>query len=778
MRTWMLAFALGICLGLGIPALPDFSMLWVVAASLLLSIFACKRFPLTTAYLLGLSLCLFHLQNLQGKLLPKTLEQEDIWIKGRVVELPQHGPRSTRLRFHTRQLCTAESLDECQWQDWRRKLQLNDYEGMNLRPGQSWQLQVRLKQPHGFANPGTFDYEAWLWEQGFNATGYIRRHAGNQLLADANRFGLHQFRWQLRERLLSQSGQQAIPLQQLPLLLALGIGDRYRIHSDEWQLFSLAGINHLVVISGLHIGLVAVLAYYLSGWLWCRSSVLPLYLPAPRFAALVAILAAAVYSGLAGFSLPTQRAWVMVACFMWGRLVLREVRPLDSFCLALGLLLLLNPLAPLTSGFWLSFGAVGLLLGFAVPHRAEQEDDVSHSSLVTYFHSSLRAQYVLLLGLSPLLLLHFQQLSLIAPLVNLVAIPLVGLLVVPLCLLGMCLLFISGTLAGMPLRLADLLLDGLMHWLQLMAGWQPGLLLQAPALHWWGLLITGLAALLLLWRGSGRWRWLALFGVLPFLWTPDFRPDRGELNLYVLDVGQGLALVLVSHQQTWIYDTGPAYSERFDAGSGIILEFLRAHNLGPVDGIIVSHGDSDHAGGLPALLQAFPDTELISGEPGRIGGGSKPCRAGQNQQFDGLQFRFLHPSGPESSGNNASCVIRINVAGQQLLLTGDIEAGVERQLLQYHSDLLAADVVIVPHHGSKSSSTEAFVEAVNPALVINSSGYLNRFGHPHSDVVERYDGVGAGMFNTAESGAVLVRVGSTGDIEVEEYRKTSPKVWR
>lgn len=632
MRSWMIAFSLGIWLATLAPALPSIDALWLITFSVIFTL-CVRRLPLLGAYFLGLSWCLLALQTAHKELLPKELENIDIWVEGRIDGLLQINADTQRFHFRVEAYCANADIDNCAdgWVEWPVLLRLNDYSLLPLNAGQAVLLQVRLKRPHGFANPYSFDYEAWLWQQGIRATGYVKNYAvAHKQRSDTWRSLLARIRSHLHAD-INRAVDKEIPagLTQLPVILALTIGDRYAINDEQWQVFSQTGTTHLMVISGLHIGLIAWLFFRLGRWLWSRSTVLLYLLAAPRVAAITGITGAFVYCAIAGFSLAASRALIMVTLVLLGQWSMHATRPVNSLCLALGVMLFLIPLAPLTAGFWLSFGAVALLLLFALTPSKDGclNDEGTHENISTVLNivntsaAYLRTQWVLLAGLFPLMCVFLGQVSLLAPVVNLLAIPFVGLIVVPLCLFGMALAIISPELAAYPLLWADLLLEGFQQLLQRIVDVLPYSTVALPALPWWGITLLTLSCLLLISPFSWKWRSLAIIGFLPLLLPTSAmgnKPKVGEARFHILDVGQGLTVLIETRHHMLIYDAGPVYSERFNAGSGVILPYMSRARLPAPERIIISHGDSDHAGGLPALIQTFPQSQIVSGEPERL----------------------------------------------------------------------------------------------------------------------------------------------------------------
>lgn len=772
MRARMIAFCLAV-MGCGLlpvlPAVPVFVLFLCAIPCLLLSCYRYTPLALVGAFLLGLSWGvgsgLYRLDNL----LPTALEGHDFWVSGRLSSLPQRNGRGQQFAFHIEQSCFDLLPSDCPAQQSffaHRRILLNYYGAATLAPGQRWQWRVRLNRPHGFANPGSFDYEAWLLMQGYAARGYVRDTPFNVLLPERGGQGITVWRYRLREALLPL-------LQDLPhrgTLLALIMGDREQVSQEHWALFTATGTNHLIVISGLHVGFIAMLCFRLANFLLRLWPALLLRFPAQKGAALAAIAGALAYSLLAGFSLPTQRALIMVTVFMCGRLFAKEWPVSFSYCLALTLVLLSNPLSVLGAGFWLSFGAVGsLLLAFAgrqTLRQARNEEDVAHGlwrdrQWRRRLWQWVRPQGSVFVGMSVPLLVWTQQLSLLAPAANLIAIPVVSLLVVPLALGAAALLPFSEPLAILSLRLADALLELLMLLFRMLAnGHLPGAIWQSGARGPVSVCFALLGSLLFLLPPGWPGRWLSPLFFAPMLWPVQHSLPFGQAQLTVLDVGQGLAIVVRTSTHTLLYDTGPAFSEDFDAGSGIVLPFLRQQGITRLDRIVVSHGDNDHSGGLASVRQLLPVDSVLLSMPLPLPDFAQHCEQGQQWQWDGVRFDMLSPLSAEVyAGNDSSCVLRIQAAEQVALLTGDIERGAEARLLAATPTLLRSHLLIAPHHGSATSSSPGFLEAVAAATVVFSAGYRSQFGHPAPAVVARYGARETRTWNTAISGALTFTLG-------------------
>ena len=779
MRSWTIAFSLGVVLAALLPVLPPLSHLVAgCACALLLHYWPRLRVP--AAVVIGAGwLCLCAANRLQQRW-PEPPFPRDVWVEATVWNLPVSSADSQRLQLRLDKVCLAASVELCrfgQLPDDGRMVLISVYEPLNLQPGQRWRWLLRLRPPHGFANPGGFDYEAWLLQENISATGYLRSHADNQLLAaHSGQQRVQQLRFQLAQILKTPAALATLHYPQL--LQALTIGDGSGISDAEWQLFAETGTTHLLVISGSHVALIVMLLYALGYWLGSRWHRLLLYVPATWPATLLALAGSWVYTGLAGFALPAQRAWLMSAVVLLARLWRRQVLAWHSLALALAVVLAWDPLAILNTGFWLSFVAVSVLL--------VSTTTAVDTSLPWWRRWGLALWHLLLLqarmsiALLPIVLVCFQQTSVVAPLVNLVMIPLLGTLAVPMALAGVVLAWLW-PVGGLPvLRAVDAVVGLCMHLLQWSTSFLPANMLGLPALTTAGLVLLVVAVLISL-LARQRWqRWSAL-ALLPCVFWLLRTPSQHEpLRLQVLDVGQGLAISVSTPHHHLLYDVGPQFSPHFDAGSDVLLPVLRHANLPAPERVIVSHADRDHAGGLPAVLKAFPaarySSSVLALFPPTVN--REWCRAGQHWLWDTVQFSMLHPDAAHYGDNNhGSCVLLIEAAGKRLLLAGDIEQPAEFSLLQRFPEL-HADVLIAPHHGSRTSSTEAFVRQLAPQFVVYSTGYQNRFRHPAPDVRKRYQRLGVLEFNTAEQGAVSFVIAQDGTVASSGERQANRHFWR
>ena len=706
------------------------------------------------------------------------LEGEDLLVTGVVAELPRTGPTGTRFVLETESATrrgVAVQLPQRLSLGWYRSA---DDDGPlsgpseELRAGQRWQMSVRLRQVHGTLNPNGFDLELWAFERGLGASGSVRARpdAPPRKLADAVAHPVER----LRQRLRDAIEQRVADPSAAGVLAALAIGDQAAIDRDGWDLFRITGVAHLMSISGLHVTMFAWLAGGLVGRLWRLHPRLPLLLPAPAAGRWAGFAAAAAYALLAGWGVPAQRTVWMIGTVALLRTA--GVRwPLQAVLLAAAVVVTVaDPWALLQPGFWLSFVAVALLVTSEPAREHAPPVEGLRARFVQTLRAGFRTQLVATIGLAPLSLVFFQQLSLVGFVANLVAIPLVTLLITPLGLLGVLL---------PPLwPLAAWLVQGLSHFLQALAG-LPGATWTAAAAPPWivacGLLGAALAVLPLPWR----LRLLAVPLVLPLLAPPVQRPAEGQFELVAADIGQGTAVLVRTRSHLLLFDTGPAYSIEADAGGRVLLPLLRARGDKALDLLLLSHKDSDHVGGAATLMAGLPVRALASSLPeGHAllsrGVPQRRCVAGEVWAWDGVRFELLHPTDAEfdraSKPNAVSCVLRVQGARTSALLTGDIEAAQEAALLQRAGERLRADVLLVPHHGSRTSSTSGFLAAVQPRVAVVQAAYRSRFGHPAPDVVARYEAQGVQVVRSDRCGAWTLAADGSASCE----RQRRPRYWQ
>lgn len=770
------AFAGGVALLQQQAALPPLPWVYVLPVGAFLTLLASRAegpprvaaawlWPLIAAgagFLLALTWAHVRL----AEALHPTWEGRDVRVTGVVAELPQAGERGVRFGFDVEQ---SEASPAAVPQRLSLTWYLDDdgaHPATRLRPGQRWRLTVRLRKPHGTANPGGFDYEYWLLERGVRATGYVREEPPAQLLAPsvhAPRYWIEGMRHAVRERIrtaLAGSPQAGV-------IAALAIGDQRAIDTGQWALFTRTGVNHLMSISGLHITMIGSLVFVAVLRVWPLLGGLALRVAARKAAAWFGLAAALGYALLSGFAVPAQRTVFMLAVVAIALAQGRPARPLDVLGLALVVVLAIDPWAILAPGFWLSFGAVALILYVSVGQIVRAGP----------LRNWVRVQWAISLGLVPLLLGLFQQVSLVSPIANGIAVPVVSLGVVPLTLLG-TLLPIDA-----PLHVAAWLMDACYAVLAAL-GALPAAVWTQHAPPAWALLAAGAGVLWLLAPRGFPARWVGALAFLPLFLPPAARPGHAHYWVDVLDVGQGLAVVIRTAQHTLLFDAGPAFSSDADSGSRIIVPHLRALGVARLDVLVVSHDDADHTGGLRAVLAALPVGGVLSSLPAadpRLQAVTHVrCQAGAGWEWEGVRFTLLHPAGESYnraglSDNNRSCVLRVASPAGSLLVTADIERDSEKQLLEQATAELKSDVLIVPHHGSSSSSTPAFLRAVDPAISVFTVGYRNRFGHPAADVLARYAEHGGTTYRSDADGAVLLRFEAR--VEAAAWRRVRPRYW-
>ena len=767
MRVFLIACSVGLAAPALLAELPDLRAVLTFNAALILGINltsisrTCgQRVRLIVVGLaLGVSWHLNWAQSQLDKRLPESLEGELLVLEAEVVGLPRQLERGQSITFR---LSTNEHLSP------GTRLRLNHYGELHFRPGQRWRVKVKLKQLHGYRNPGGPDRESRALRQGVVATGYIPEWRGNTLLG-ASKLSLSNMRYKASTSLThALDGSVATGF-----LKALTIGDGSEISQQQQNVITRLGLNHLFVISGLHVGLITLLVFnavLMLGRLGIRSD----RISTPACAAVMAIIAAAGYSALAGWSISTQRAFIMAAALLLPYMLRRRFSTSLRFLGALVLVLVLDPLATTDRGFWLSFIAVGVLIFFTASYKPNTVE--GKASLALHW----LPQWQVFLGLLAPLLLLTHSASLIAPVINLLAIPIIGFLITPLALTGMLAAMTSATLGEWLLGSAAALLSLLFNFLIWLDGTLGSLLQWMPVVsHIYVFAFLAVAIFILLLPRQLKLRYLLMPLMLPLFTTAHWPDQAPNLRLDVLDVGQGLAVLLRTPGHSVLYDTGPAYSAEYDLGQSVVIPTLRALGVNRLDRIIVSHFDSDHSGGLESLMAAFPSADVIAGSGG--GNTHKPCKAGQHWRWESVYFTFLHGPQDENSSstlNDGSCVLLVNSGKHSVLLPGDIGSGVERDLAQRYQSLLKANVLIASHHGSNSSSGYPFLKMSEPDIGIFSAGYGNGFGHPHPEVVQRFEDLDIQALATFDTGMISFELAGSGIVQApESYRCKHRHYW-
>ncbi|MGJ7555735.1 DNA internalization-related competence protein ComEC/Rec2 [Variovorax sp. RB3P1] len=700
----------------------------------------------------------------QGALRPG-LEGRDLQVTGVVAEMPQRNEAGVRFRL---------DVESARWADRTEgtpplvpdRIALGWYaEDLADAPhaGERWRFTVRLKAPHGNRNPHGFDGELWMWEQGLHASGYVRtgaRDAAPALLSTTWLRPVERARESVRDAVFARVPERG----QAGVIAALVTGDQSAIDRAGWDVFRATGVAHLMSISGLHITMFAWLAAHVVGWLWRRSTRLMLRVPAPQAALVGGLLLAALYALFSGWGVPSQRTVWMLATVALLRLTGRRWPWPHVWLLTADVVVAADPCALMQAGFWLSFVAVGVL--FATDAAVPGERRTSASSRLFQF---LREQWVITLAITPLGLLLFQQVSLVGLLANAVAIPWVTLVVTPLAMLGVVVapLWDLGAQA--------------VRWLTLLLQWLAGLpwatvsMAAPPA---WAAAFGVAGGVLLAMRLPWSLRALGVPLLLPVLLWQAPRPANGDFELLAADIGQGNAVLVRTATHSLLYDAGPRYSLDSDAGHRVLVPLLRAHGE-RLDMLVLSHRDSDHTGGATAVLAMQPQAALLSSieatHPLQALRPAQRCEAGQRWAWDGVSFEVLHPFDTDYRGftrpNAVSCVLRISNGRATALLAGDIERLQEAALVARTPDLLHADVLLAPHHGSKTSSSAPFLDAVRPRIALVQAGYRNRFGHPASEVLDRYTQRHVRLVENTRCGAAHWSSARPADVRCERERR-------
>ncbi len=757
-----LALLVGVAAVFALPQFPPPWMVWSAGAlGLLFWLWPRYPWPLLRVFgpaLFGAALGLGAAQLALQQRIPAELEGRDLRVQGRIEGLPQRSPDAVRFDFRVEAgEGDAEVLAG-------RLLRVGWYRSEAApEAGSRWSLQLRLKAPRGVANPGSFDFERHAMQRRLAATGYVREHPDNRELAPAA--GLDALRARLSQQIVEALGGEGPQHADSRFVRALTVADTRGFGERDWETLRATGVSHLMAISGLHVGLIAGLLALCMRGLYRLWPALGLRLPLPQGAALAALCGAAAYAALAGFGLPTVRALMMVAAALLAVLLRRRSSSWQAYALALFVLILSDPLSVLGAGFWLSFIGVAWLL-WCMPADLQQ---------LPGWRRMLGAQLVASLGLLPLTVLFFGQASVAGALANLLAVPWVSLLVVPLALCGAGLMLAGVPALATPLLTAAAWLMDALWWLLTWAAGLPRAQVFLPEPSLLVLVLAGMGLLWLLMPRGTPGRALAALLILPLLFPRLPAPAHGQVELHLLDVGQGLSALVRTQNHALLFDTGPAFGSGLDMGEAAVVPALRSLGLAQLDRVLVSHGDADHAGGTGSVLRAFP-APLQSSDRVRFPT-SAPCMSGERWDWDGVQFELLHP--PEYfpyQRNESSCVLRVQAGSEVVLLTGDIGNLIEQRLLREQPERLRADVVLVPHHGSGSSSSDAFVRATGAAHALIAAGHANRFGHPRPEVVARWEAAGARVWNTAEHGALRLDLGAAG-IEPVARRPTRPRLW-
>lgn len=758
MLAWTLAFAAGIYCLLQFSIMPSLWVLLILPLLFLLNRYF-SVFRLILLFCLGFSWALLRLGSDVSHSLNPDLESKVVQLTGSVISLPVIYDDHVQFLFDVNDVVdnkkhhfTSPGI-----------IRLNWYKTKVIpAPGETWLLSAKLKRPYSFMNPGAFDYETWMMRQGIKATGYVKKSKTNQMLGESNGFFMQRLRYKL-----SQEIKNTIDKPLLGLVLALSLGDRSQLDPNQWRALTHTGTNHLIAISGLHLGLIAGLIYFLSQTIWRQFYFATQIIPAPIIASILAFVGAFFYAALAGFSLPTQRALIMIAVFLLGLLSSRRLLVSNVVCIAIVLILLLDPFSILAADFWLSFTAVTLIL-YITRYRHSNQSPLRRW---------LQLQCLLSLALAPFIIFWFKQFPLYSIFANLIAIPIIGFIVVPLVLLAMILLLPFPRRSEFIYDFVDKISN--LHWSYLdFLSQQNSAIIPVAGTNKVSLIIAIIGIVILLMPKGLPGRWLGLLFLLPLLFPITISLKPGEFKFSLLDVGQGLSAVIQTSQKTLVYDAGARFSERFNIGDAVIKPYLRYKGTTQLDMLMISHGDNDHIGGAYSIIEQFKIDRVLSSVPEKLSiSHAERCHAGQKWLWDGVEFEVLHPSiESDFTGNNASCVLKVSSQHGSVLLTGDIEQAAEKSLINNMPEQIKVDILLAPHHGSKTSSSNEFIATIAPEYAVISAGYRNRFGFPKQDIMSRYEAHGVKTLVTFMTGEISMKFSAAGLI-IEQFRSKNRRFW-
>ncbi len=750
MSYLLLAFCAGVACLVHSSEPLDLRVLVLILAVSLATMF-CTRLRWVATFLLGVVYASYAVSTQLNSQLDASLGAQTTAVHGRVMGIPSTDGNTQRFNLsisHTAiQSAGSIKILRLSWRD----------SPTQLLPGDQWELLVKIKPPHGFQNPGGFDYEKWLFQQKIDASGYVIASDSNHLVSQPL-LSLDRFRMRLGYKvhgLLKDTPMSA-------LVMALLVGDKSHIDDDQWLLLRSTGTAHLMAISGMHIGLVAAIFMLLARLIGKRLPRILLKFPLQHISAFTGLLGALGYAALAGFSMPTLRALIMLSVVLLAVILRHQLRVTLAISAAMFAIVVVDPLSMLSPGFWLSFGAVSLLVG-AFSGR------LAHYSRVA---SAFKAQWVAAFGLFPFLLLFFQQAPLIGALANMIAVPWVSVLVVPSELLGLVLLPINTQLASIAFNFSARLLEWLWMYLTYLDHLAiPNITSSKPSL---GVFLSAIVGVCLLLAPRGLpLKYLGVVFLIPMFYTPLKSIEKGGFIVDVLDVGQGLSIVIRTEKHTLVYDTGPTFRSGFNTVDSVLIPYLRSVPVDSIDRLMISHGDNDHAGNVAGFIKEIPTLKFTSSDVNKFTQATA-CQRGQRWNWDGVEFSVLHPpEGLPYIKNDSSCVLLIQGKFHRVMVPGDISNTVEGMLASTPID---ADLLIASHHGSGGSSSDVFIQAVAPKWVIFSAGYLNRFSMPVDSVINRFERYDIDAYSTAIDG--MLSFHSDGHLaQPVSYRKMNRKLW-
>jgi len=764
------------------------------------------------SFALGFAWNAHYAQTRLDHILSTEYEGKDLVLAGRVNALPQSSSSGAKFSFEVdKAFLGHERLESfppqvyLSWQPaWR-----NPQDVPEIIPGQRWEFMVKIKRPYGSLNPHTFDFERWSFHQDFGASGSVR---SGKLILEKD-IGITEFvlameyqRWKLRKkihRLLPKEARYG------GVIAALVMGDQNAIEQEDWRIFNATGIGHLISISGLHVTMLAGFGAMLAAFIWRRNT-LPLFIPVGKLAAAVGFLTAFVYAWLAGFQIPAQRTMYMVGVVAFALWSGRSPRSFDIWWWALVFVLFIDPMAPYTPGFWLSFGAVAAILYamqdsdglLGLPTGRELELDWRHR-VAQALRDACRVQAVVTIALLPLTLYWFYQVSIVSPIANAVAIPVVSYIVTPLAIAGALLPEFIGKWLLIP---AHATMDYLAIMLAWMASWKWAIAWSSqPA--WWALALSTIGTILAIRPGSirdsliSRIAGLLLCGALFIQPLTNTGLMKGDFRATVLDIGQGTAVLIETQSKRLLYDTGPIQGKD-NAGQRIILPYLRGRGITHIDRMVISHSDSDHIGGAETLLKEirfdFMMGSLPSANPLLANLQARkiaaiPCRFGQQWTWDGVDFHIWHPNEltvfedkHPRKPNEVSCVLEVRNQTSSFWLTGDVERQGEAEITERLTQSALSDlkdkalIFMAPHHGSKTSSSQELLRVLSPDEAFAQNGYRNRYGHPHPSVTARYESMNIPFYQTPNTGAQVWKFSSKFELKEGQplfWRQASRRLW-
>ncbi len=723
---------------------------WLILGGILLIPILWRRHWRIAVIVMGIMWTLSYAHIKLADRLPNALDGIEVSLTGVIDTLPIQQTKAVHFDF----------LVQPRVYGMPQKIRVHVYtHAFTFKAGQHWRLQVKLKTPHGTLNPHGFDYEQKLFHEGIGAIGSLRLSPAPVLLGQDNPLWNFSM-W--RQRL---SDQLATINQLNGVFYALILGDGSHISQAEWDVFRNTGTTHLMVISGSHISLIAGLVYFLSAKLWAYSGILR-WSP-QRVAALMSLLAGYGYAALAGFSIPTLRAVIMLSVVLFALVFQRHIQVFSTLALALLMVLIIDPVAVASIGFWLSFAAVALII-YMVTGRL--------GTSAYAWINALRIHWATSLGLMPLLVYFFHSITFTALIANIIAEPMIGVVVIPITFFAVLVMGIFPTVSEYIFALLNNVMDVLLLYLGELAN-LPYATINQPAPPLWSVLLASLGCLLLLAPKGIPNRWSGVLLCLPLFFPRITSLDKGRFTLTLLDVGQGLSIVVNTQAHWLVFDTGAKFSKDSDQGKSVVLPFLQGQGVQQLDTLIISHGDNDHRGGLASILNSMPTQQLMTRSPTQlIPYRATVCQTGQQWVWDDVSFTVLAPAWSSHTSNNNSCLLKIDSAEGSALLTGDIEAEAERSLIEQSPQQLRAQLLIAPHHGSKTSSTVDFLTTVAPQMILIPAGFHSQFGHPHAHVTQRYQRLNIPYLNTAEQGAISVEFNNK-HMQLHAYREIARRYW-